>query len=273
MSNRERFVFSPAASLESVIDGAIARGFTRVDFNADRPDNYPGTFDDARVERIRDLAERHGVRIGLHTLSAVNMAEITPVMHRAADEYVRENFALAHKLGAGYVITHGGYHFGGDRAERMRVAVERVKLAARLGEELGVDVYFENHNKEPDVAEIHYMPKDVAETRRFFDAVQSPRMKWAFNVGHAHLVPDGFDGFVDAFGVERIGQVRLNDTHGKYEEHLLPGQGIVDFRRVFRELTRRGYTGPFTLDFGTADDRAQWRDTFSEWLDDTSACL
>jgi sugar phosphate isomerase/epimerase len=267
MDNRARFVFSPAASLDAVIQGAIDRGFSRVDFNADRPDNYPATFDDPRVEKLRALAKQHGIRIGLHTLSAVNMAEITPVMHRAADEYVRENFALAHKLGADYVIFHGGYHFG-DFETRLEVAIERLGLACQLGEQLGIDVFFENHNKEPDVAEIHYMPKDVAETRRFFDAVSSPRLKWAFNVGHAHLVPDGFDGFLNAFGVERIGQVRLNDTHGKYEEHLLPGQGIVDFKRVFRELTKRGYAGPFTLDFGSADDRAQWRDTFAQWLDE-----
>ena len=49
----------------------------------------------------------------------------------------------------------------------------------------------------PDNAEMHYIPHNVAETRRFFDAIEAPRFKWAFNVGHAHLVPDGFDGFLD----------------------------------------------------------------------------
>jgi hypothetical protein len=46
----------------------------------------------------------------------------------------------------------------------------------------------------------------------------------------------------------------------------VPGQGIVDFRRVFRRLAERGYAGPFTLDFGTAEERASWRDTFAGWL-------
>ena len=60
--------------------------------------------------------------------------------------------------------------------------------------------------------------------------------------------------------------MRLNDTHGRYEEHLMPGQGIVDFRHVFRRLTAAGYAGPFTLDFGNADQKAAWRDTFAVWL-------
>ena len=52
------------------------------------------------------------------------------------------------------------------------------------------------------------------------------------------------------------------------EEHLVPGDGIVDFRRVFRRLTEQGYTGPFTLDFGDSDVRAEWRERFAGWLGD-----
>jgi sugar phosphate isomerase/epimerase len=263
-----RFVFAGPASwpLERAIDWASTHRFTRVDFNADAPANYPATFTDERIARIRAATAGGGISLGLHTLSAVNMAELTPVMRAAVDEYVRQNFALASSLGCGYVIFHGGYHFSGDFEERIAVAIERLRLAVRLGEERGVDVYFENHNREPENAEIHYMPRDVGEMGRFFDAVQSSRLKWAFNVAHANLVTDSPFGFLDAFGVERIGQVRLNDNRGQFEEHLIPGEGNVDFRAVFAELTRRGYTGPFTLDFGGPDDRAAWRDTFAQWL-------
>jgi sugar phosphate isomerase/epimerase len=266
-----RFVFAGGSRLEDAIRQGVELGFSRIDFNADGPPNYPGTFTPERVRAVRELAERHRLRIGIHTLSAVNMAELTPVMDAAADAYLRENVELASRLGCDYVICHGGFHFGADRERRMERAIDRMRRAAEWAEQRRLDIYFENHNKEPDEAEIHYMPRDVAETRRFFEAVPSPRFKWAFNVGHAHLVPDGFDGFLAAFGVDRIGQVRLNDTHGRYEEHLVPGQGIVDFRRVFRELSRRGYAGPFTLDFGGAAERAAWRDTFAGWLAEESA--
>ena len=266
MDHARRFVFASAAPLEDSIRWAVDHGFTRVDFNADTPANYPQTFTPERARLVRALLDRHGVTLGLHTLSAVNMAEITPVMHAAADEYLRQNFDLAVTLGAAYVICHGGFHFGSDREARFQAALDRMRRAATWAEQRGLDIYFENHNKEPDEAEIHYLPCDVAETRRFFAAVPLPRFRWAFNVGHAHLVPDGFDGFLDAFGVENLSQVRLNDTHGRYEEHLIPGAGIVDFRHVFRRLTALGYTGPFTLDFGTAEDRATWRTTFAHWL-------
>jgi sugar phosphate isomerase/epimerase len=268
MDYAQRFVFAGPGDwpFEEAIRWAVAHGFRRVDFNADQPANYPASFAPERVAEVRELARAHDLTLGLHTLSAVNMAEITPVMHAAIDDYLHQNFDLAAELGCTYVICHGGYHFSSDRAARLAVAIDRMQRAAVWADERGLDIYFENHNKEPDEAEIHYMPRDVAETRQFFEAIDAPRFRWAFNVGHAHLVPDGFDGFLDAFGVARIGQVRLNDTHGRYEEHLLPGQGIVDFHHVFRRLTAAGYAGPFTLDFGDPDERAHWRDTFAGWL-------
>jgi sugar phosphate isomerase/epimerase len=266
MDQHSRFVFAGPGSwsLERALQWAADHQFSRVDFNADAPPNYPASFGPDRVAAVRDIAARHSIHMGIHTLSAVNMAEMTPVMHSAIDHYLLENFDLAATLGCGYVICHGGFHFSSDREERLTTAIDRMQRAAIWASERSIDIYFENHNNEPNNAEIHYMPRDVAETRLFFDAAPSPRFKWACNVGHAHLVPDGFDGFLDAFGVSNIGQVRLNDTHGRYEEHLIPGQGIVDFRR----LTDLGYTGPYTLDFGGPDDRARWRDTFAGWLEE-----
>ncbi len=268
MDHASRFVFSGPGSwpLERVIEWAAEHGFGRVDFNADGPPNYPATFAPERVRAVRALAAERGIRLGIHSLSAVNMAEITPVMASAADAYVRQNLDLARALGCGYVILHGGFHFSSDYEQRFEAAIERMRKATTWAEERELDVYFENHNKEPEHAEIKYIPHDVAETRRFFDAVPSSRFKWACNVGHALLVPEGYAGFLDALGVGRIGQVRLHDTNGEYERHFLPGEGIVDFQRLFRELHARGYEGPFTLDFGTPDDRARWRSRFAAML-------
>ncbi len=263
-----RFVFSGPGSwpLERAIEWAAEHGFSRVDFNADGPPNYPATFTPERVRTVRTLAERHAIVLGIHSLSAVNMAEITPVMAAAADEYVHQNLDLAKALGCGYVICHGGFHFSSDYEARFAAAIARLQRAATWAEERGLDIYFENHNAEPEHAEIKYIPHNVAEMRRFFDAIRSPRFKWACNTGHALLVPEGYVGFLDAFGVERIGQVRLHDTNGEWEEHFLPGDGIVDFPRLFRDLHARGYRGPFTLDFGTPDQRAEWRDRFAVML-------
>jgi len=275
MDNASRFVFSGPSSwpLEQAIRWAVEHGFRRVDFNADNAANYPATFTPERVALIRGLAADHGVAIGIHTSSAVNMAEITPIMAAAADAYVRQNLDLAQALGGTHVIVHGGFHFSSDVEGRFAAGIGRLRLAVSLADERGLELHFENHNAEPEHAEIHYIPHTVAEMRRFFDAVSGPKLRWACNVGHAMLVPDGFEGFLGAFGADFIGHVRLHDTNGEYEEHFVPGTGggIVDFRRVFGTLHAQGYRGPFTLDFGTPDVKAEWRDRWAALLDEIDA--
>ena len=94
----------------------------------------------------------------------------------------------------------------------------------------------------------------------------SPYLKWAFNVAHGHLVPEGWRGFLDAFGVENIGQVRLNDNTGEYEIHLIPGEGTIDFVDLFAQLKGRGYDGWFSLGFGNDADKVRIRDQFARYL-------
>ena len=53
-----RLGFASNRPLEESIRWAVEHGFTRVDFNADIPVNYPGTFTPERVALIRDLAAR-----------------------------------------------------------------------------------------------------------------------------------------------------------------------------------------------------------------------
>lgn len=70
----------------------------------------------------------------------------------------------------------------------------------------------------------------------------------------------GWPGFLDAFGVANIGQVRLNDNMGTHEVHLVPGEGNIDFQAVFAALGERGYGGWFSLGSGDRQDKVRVRD-------------
>lgn len=267
MPTEGRFGFNAGAGrpLEETLRWAAESAFTYVDFNADRAPNGVHDFDDARVRRVRALQDQHGLHVGIHTSSAVNNAEIAPFVGEAVDEYLRANVALAQRLGCEWVIVHGGYHFG-DIDRRREAAVARLQRLHDFAVARQVPLWFENHNTEPERAEIHYIPDNVAELRWFLEApglVDSPYFRWSFNAAHAHLVPDGVTGFLDAFGVDRIAQVRLTDNTGEYEVHLVPGQGNMDFPGLFRRLDQMGYGAWFSLDFGTDADKVRVRD---EWL-------
>lgn len=265
----ERFGYNAPGTrrLEESVQWAADARLYWIDFNADVGPNGLTTWDDARIKALRDLTGRHGIKYGIHTLSAMNNAEIGPFASEAMDEYLRANVDLAARAGCGWVIVHGGFHFG-DVERRREAAVARLQRLAEYAERKGVPIWLENHNVEPVEAEIHYIPDNVEELRWFLEAPglsgDNPYLRWTFNAGHAELVPDRVGGFLAAFGVSRMAQVRLMDNPGTYEKHLMPGDGVLNFPDIFRQIEGAGYTGPYCLDFPGSDaDRIRIRD---EWL-------
>ena len=265
MSDRFGFDAPKDIPIEQSIMWGASNGFSYVDFNADNPPNNLVSFDKARTTKIRDLLEKTKMKMGIHPVSAINNAEYVPIMSEAVDEYLWANIRLARKVGCGWIGGHGGYHFG-DTNLGKQAAVDRIKRLVEIAAQTEIMVYFENHNKEPDLAEIHYIPHNVEETRWFLDEIDSPYFKWAFNVAHGHLVPEGWIGFLNAFGTNNIGQVRVNDNTGDYEVHLVPGEGTIDFKSLFLELNKRDYKGWYNLGFGDEDDKIRIRDQFDKLI-------
>jgi sugar phosphate isomerase/epimerase len=141
----------------------------------------------------------------------------------------------------------------------------RLKRIVAYAESVGALLLLENLNFEPDDAEVHYLAHTVEECRVYFDAITSKNFGMAFTINHANLVPDGIGGFLDAFGVDRIGEVRLADNNGDKEVHLNPGEGNIDFPAVFSRLEDSGYQGHYAMAFGSLDDRIKARDAFANY--------
>ena len=241
-------------SLEDGLAWAATHALHYVDF---RLDTSPTSFTEltpARCRTLRERAQQDGITIGLHTLSAVNMAEFSPHFAEAADQYLRSYIDIARALNAGWVEVHAGYHFSSDIEHRKAVGRERLKRAVGYAETQGVTLLLENMNWEPAHAEVHYLAHNLEECQFYFDAIDSPHLRWAFTVNHAELVPEGIDGFIDAMGLGRCEEVRLADSHGQYEEHLPPGQGRIDFRYLFRRLERDpAFKGHYMCAFGALE--------------------
>jgi sugar phosphate isomerase/epimerase len=76
-------------------------------------------------------------------------------------------------------------------------------------------------------------------------------------------VPEGIDGFLDTFGIERIGEVRLADNNGDYEVHIIPGEGNIDFNNLFTRLESTGYKGHYSMAYGSDEQRIDSRNQLS----------
>lgn len=246
--------------IEDGLAAAVEHGIRYLDIKIDVAPNAIESLTEERIRGIRSTCDQHGIHLGLHTMSAVNMAEVAPHVRDGVDRYYLGHLDACKKLGAGWMVIHAGYHFNSDVQMRMEAGLDRIRRLADHAEKLGIILLLENMNWEPDDAEVHYLAHNVEETRYYFDRIESPNLRWAFTANHAHIVEDGVEGFLDAFDISRCDEVRLADCwrNGK-EEHLIPGQGDFDFPGLFRQLDKRGFGGHYMLAFGSLQDMIESR--------------
>jgi sugar phosphate isomerase/epimerase len=249
--------------LEAAVEWAVKHRVPYIDLCLDQtPELLERS--SSRLRTARKKLEDAQIRIGLHTLSAVNIAETSPFATSAADAYLAAYLDAAKKLGAAWVVVHGGYHFTSDKKPRMDAAVARISKACRSAERKGVRILLENLNPEPGQAEVHYLCADLEECRYYFDRLDSPALGWSFTVNHAHIRPNRIDEFMAKLDMKRCGEVRLADCRGTHEEHLKPGEGTIDFPTVFAAIEKSGYRGHYMQAFGSLDDMLKGRNTLAD---------
>ncbi len=247
--------------LEDAVAWAAAHSVRFVDVQLDTGANALGTIDERRAAALRAGCERHGIHLGLHTASAVNVAEYAPFVGDAVEQYLRAYVDAACLLGAEWIVMHAGFHFTSDRDERMAAGRERLQRIVAYAEQRGALILLENLNKEPLEAEVHYLAHTVEEWRFYFERIQSPAFRLSFTVNHAHLVPEGVAGFVDALDFAQVEEVRLADClRNGHEVHLKPGAGDLDFADMFRRVEGSGFRGHYMNAFGSLDDMLRGRD-------------
>jgi len=249
-------------ALEPAVEWAVKHKVPYIDLCLDQTPELLKA-DSPRTRTARKQLEKAGIRLGLHTLSAVNIAETSPFVAKAADQYLAAYIDAAERLGAGWIVVHGGYHFGSDKRARMDAAVARIAKACRLAERKRVKLLLENLNPEPQQAEVRYLANDLEECRYYFERLDSPALGWSFTVNHAHIRPNRIDAFMASLDLERLGEVRLADCRGTHEEHLRPGEGTIDFPAMFAAIEASGYRGHYMQAFGSLEDMLKGRETLS----------
>jgi sugar phosphate isomerase/epimerase len=250
--------------LEDAVAWAVANDVGIIDIQLDTGANIVTGFDQTRAHAIRRSCDHHDIRLGLHTLSAVNVAEYAPLVAEAVDAYLKAYVDAAVLLGAEWVVVHAGFHFSADIPQRMQASLDRLHRLSDYAEHRSVLLLLENLNKEPPNAEVHYLAHTIEEWRWFYEKLSSPALQLSFTANHAHLVPEGVRGFLDVVPLARIREVRLADCwRNGDEEHLHPGDGDFDFPALFRTLEARGYSGHYMNAFGSLDDMLKARAAFA----------
>ena len=158
------------------------------------------------------------------------------------DFWLERSIEISAVLGARYLVVHPIHAADGSIIDDKQVFISMNAAAIRkwlpLAEERGVVLLSENilwgASKDPRI--IADLVKEVG----------SPYFGWCFDVGHAWCSGYSPD-VIKECSVAPL-SVHIQDNHANGDEHLIPGDGTIDFDLFLSALEEVGYCGDCVLE-------------------------
>lgn len=238
--------------LEHAIKSIAQIGYKGVELLCDVPHAYPPAFGDECIASTRKLVSDLG--IGISNLNAFTLYAIGDVYHPSwiePDENQRaqrlqhtlDSIAMARKIGARNISTEPGGPVDGAKASRSvleKLFLQNIRLAEKAAQEAGVKILIE---PEPGL-----LLENSEQFLRFIRDVPTDFVGLNFDVGHFYCVGEEPTDLVYRLA-DHIGHFHLEDiAASRMHQHLIPGDGAIDFESVLGAIHGAGYKGYLTVE-------------------------
>ena len=248
------FGYSTNAFVKFSLFEAIARiaglGFRGVEIMGDRPHLYPPDFGEEDLARLKKVIDEHAIEvinINSFTLFAVGDTYLPSWIEPEEDRreirirHTLESLRVADYLGCKTISVPPGGPLGNiTRQEAISLFHQGLERVIPLAQELGVKVLVE---PEPDLL--------IERTQEFKSFIKDVKSDWVglnLDIGHFYCVgEDPNAAFEELF--EWVGHVHLEDiATSRAHDHLIAGQGTIQFPEIFQTMLRLEYQGDVSLE-------------------------
>ena len=89
---------------------------------------------------------------------------------------------------------------------------------------------------------------EPAEHQSFVRQLNSPWVRICVDVGHSAITGYKPEDVLAAMDPQLLAALHIHDNNGVLDQHLLPGEGILDWNAITRSLATNGYSGDFTFE-------------------------
>lgn len=232
-------VFPPCWDSVDVLNRHAALGYDALDMAFDycvQEKDFPFMTEDYEnwANGLREKAERLGVA---YTHSHA------PFDASARGDLVERSLRCASLLGIRYMVVHPIWkkegEIIGDDETFLAVNAEAIRPQLETAEKHGVILLSENLLWGASIRS-----QTIA---RLAEEVNSPWFGWCYDTGHAHAMHDSPENFRKVCRAPL--SLHVQDNHGTgWDEHLLPGNGTLDWGEFLRSLKAVGYAGDLVLE-------------------------
>ena len=239
-------------SLDEAISIISKLGYDGVEILCDIPHAYPRDMSESRIIDIQSLISKKGIAVS--NLNAFTLYATGDLYHPSwieADleqrslriKHTIECVKMAAKLGSKNVSTEPGGPITSSSPKReqlLKTFVDSLTEVVPIAEKERVKILIE---PEPEL-----LIQNSQEFIELMGMIESPCIKLNFDIGHFFCVGEDLSktiyklaDYIEHFHIEDISKERIH-------KHLLPGEGVIDFKSVFRTIRDIGFDGYATVE-------------------------
>ena len=248
MSSWGRQIKASQADWDTVFGQAVQDGLSIVELRAPtrRGETMSQTdafsdHDDGRA--ISSIASMHGIELAYHAPQGEAWC-FGKLAHKDAVERLRECILRAESLQAKHMTLHLGIDVNRPRDDSIRQGACALMEVSPMAKEKGVALCVENvFSDGSSVA-------SPIEVQLLLEKAPSEAVFFTLDTGHANMYRCIYE-MLDIAG-SRLAFTHIHDNDGLNDQHLVPGHGIIDWRRFMRKLDAVQYNGPLCLELREA---------------------
>lgn len=233
--------------IERAFEAAARYGYDGIEIGGFRPHAYAPDLAAGGAEKIRSLSLSCRLPIVSYapenTGSPYSLVFADKKMNEESLEYFKLTLDMAKAIGAEYCMfacNHPG--FGRNKEEVKKLFIENMRILSEYGEKIGQTIILEPVT--PYEGTIITTSDDVCWA---LDQVNSPRFKCMLDLACPVTCGEPVAAYFEKMGGD-LRHIHFIDCVSTSEDHLIPGDGEIDFPRLVSYLKDVGYDGYLSLE-------------------------
>lgn len=233
--------------LERAFEVAAKCGYDGIEIGGFRPHAYAPDLVDGGTEKIRKMSKDFGLPIVSYapenTGSPYSLVFEDKKMNKESLEYFKLTLDVAKAIGSEYCMfacNHPGY--GRNKEDVKKLFIENMQILAEHAEKIGQTIILEPVT--PYEGTVVVSSDDV---KWALEQVNSSRFKCMLDLAAPFTYGEPMSSYFEKMGSD-CKHIHFVDCEKTSEDHLIPGDGQMDFPRIIHYLKEVGYNGYLSLE-------------------------
>ena len=243
------FTFDPQTPIET-ISFSHQHGFEGLEITCEYP-RGPLIYAHETILKMKRLAKEYNLPLQVHAPYVnVRLADLNPRIREASIQSIKDGIDLARQLDARIVTIN----LGNTTKRRLKQVhkdvrkglLDSISTLSDYAEQHDVTIGIENVPTDTS-AWTEALGKRTEEIIEILKETHSKNIGVTFDVGHANTIDDPANFAVKL--APYMVNVHVHDNDGSNDQHLVIGQGNIDFLKILNILKQNGYAGSLVLEY------------------------